>query len=288
MSKTGRLLSLIITIVFALSLSGCWNYVETDRLYMVAGFAIDKGTDGKYYMTAEIVDIEIGARTSKFMSRILSAEGDTLFDAVRNIINISGKKLYWSHAKVAIVSQDIAREGIIQILDLIARDPELRMELRVLVSKEPTANELFSIGSATKIQGFEMDSMLKSQNSLSKAPDIKAYQFINSMSTDKYSEVLPAIGFVDNDGEKILALLGSAIFKKGKLVGFLDEEETKYVLFIRNQIKGGILPEIENGEISRYSISLEIFNNKTKMVPMYSNDEICIDMDIKTTVAVGE
>lgn len=288
MRRIIRVLSIIIIIIFAQSLTGCWNYVEIDRLYMVSGFAVDKGTNGKYLLTVEIVDIELGGKVTKFTSKVFTAEGDTLFDAVRNIINISGKRLYWSHAKVVIISQDIAREGMIQILDWIARDTEPRMEIRILISKESTANEIFSINKEKKIQSLELDQMLSSQNSVSKAPDIKVYQLINTLSEEKQSEILPAVGLTADGGEKTVTLSGSAILKKDKLVGFLGEEETKYVLFIKDKIKGGILPEMESGENSRHSISLEVFKNKTKIVPEYSNGELAVNIDIKTNVSVDE
>lgn len=289
MKKSSVIVSCIITAMLSVSLTGCWNYREIDQLYMVSGFAVDKSPEGKFFITAETVNIKTGGKESTFSPIILTAEGETLLDAIRNIIIISGRKLYWSHAKVVIIGQDLAREGIIQILDLITRDTEPRLELNVMISKEKTAREIILLEStASKIQGFEIYMMIKSQKSLSKAPTTKVYQLVNSLSNEKESAVLPAIGFAMNAGKKNIALSGAAVMKKEKLVGFLDEEETKYMLFVKNQIEGGILPELKSGKASCSSISLEIFKNKTKITPICSDGKISINVDIKTSVGVDE
>src|SRR4051812_9098565 len=112
-------IKLIIFIAFLSNitiLSGCWNYREIESLAIVSGVAIDKGnTEGNYHVTFELVSFKGGGRETKIESKRIEAEGNTLFDAGRNAIKISAKKLFWSHAGVAIISQDIARESIIEI-----------------------------------------------------------------------------------------------------------------------------------------------------------------------------
>jgi len=278
-----------MAVMLSISLTGCWNYREIDQLYMVSGFAVDKSPDGRYLITAETVDIKSGDKEATFASKTFSAEGATILDAIRNIVIISGRKLYFSHAKVAVISQDVAIEGIIQILDLIIRDTEPRLELNVMISKEKTAKELFiTKNESTKIQGLEIDKMVKSQISLSKAPTTKVYELINSLSTENESAVLPAVGFDMNAGIKDIALSGAALIKKDKFVGFLDKEDTKHILFVKNQVKKGVLPEIESNEASHSSISLEIFESKTKITPVYSSGKTSINVNIKTNAIVDE
>lgn len=289
MKRKSIILCCIITATLSLSLTGCWNYREIDQLYMVSGFAVDKAPDGKFLITVEAVDIKTAGKEATFAPLILSAEGETLLDAIRNIIIISGRKLYWSHAKVIIIGQELAKEGIIPILDLISRDPEPRLELNVIISKERTAGEIFLLQSTVeKIQGFEIYTMVKSQKSLSKAPTIKAYQLVNSLSLEKGAAVLPVIGFAMNAGKKNIALSGAAVLKKEQLAGFLGEEDTKYLLFVRDEIKGGVLPEMKLSEASPKIISLEIFENKTQITPVYSNGKVSMNIEIKTKAAVDE
>jgi spore germination protein KC len=110
---------LLLTIVILLNgifISGCWNYREVEKLAIVAGVAIDKGENNPYKITFEILQVS-GGKEAKTVSKIISMEGRTIFDAVRNAISLSGKKLYWSHTKIVVISKDIARNGILRVVD---------------------------------------------------------------------------------------------------------------------------------------------------------------------------
>ena len=114
----------LMNLVFA---TGCWNYREVDEFSIVTGVAVDKGIENQFQMTVEIVQISSGKDT-KMTSKTITVEGKTMFDAARNLISSSGKRLYWSHAKVLILSKEIASEGVTKIIEWYTRDAETREE----------------------------------------------------------------------------------------------------------------------------------------------------------------
>jgi len=118
MKKIKIILLLFTILMNSILTTGCWNYREVDKLLIVAGVAVDKGVKYPFKVTAEIILISSG-KDQKMTSKTISAEGTTMFDAVRNIISISGKKLYWSHSKVVIISKEIASEGVTKVIDLV-------------------------------------------------------------------------------------------------------------------------------------------------------------------------
>lgn len=279
--------ALIFTDMFLVT--GCWNYREIEKLSIVAGAAIDK-EDDQYLMTVEIANLA-GGKEAKVESKKIEAKGDTIFDAARNVIKISGKRLYWSHVKVVIFSQEIAREGIIQAIDWFNRDAETRMSTNMLISKEKTAKELLEKQSITaEIRSFEMYDMLTSQESLSKAPRIAVYEFINALAAQGKSAVLPAVGITENEGQKTSELSGTAVFKEDRLIDFLDGEDTKYFLFILNKVRGGLLIQKVRTESSDANVTLEIFSEltNTKIKPIYSNGKLTMKLDVYITVSIGE
>lgn len=290
MKKIKLLLIIVMTIVLSVLFSGCWDYRDVNELYVVSGIAVDKSDDGqKYLLTVEVADVKSAGKEAKIDSKLIQIEGETLFDAIRNMIMISGKKLYFSHMKVVLISQEVAREGITQITDLITRDNEPRLETNMLISREKTARELLeyqSIGEVLKC--ISMYEMLESQSELSKAPFIENYKFIQSLSSEGECAILPAAGSAVIEGQKNLEVSGIAIFKKDKLIGFLDGDDTKYLLFIRDMVKSGILPEMGKQETTKHSVSLEIFENKTKLKPKYADGKVSIDINVKTVTGIGE
>jgi spore germination protein KC len=283
-----RLLLTVVILLNGIFLSGCWNYRELEKLAIVAGVAIDEGENNPYKITFEIIQIS-GGKEVKTVSKIISMEGRTIFDAVRNAISLSGKKLYWSHTKIVVISKDIARNGILGVVDWYNRDSETRSDVNLLISKEKTAAEILEgKGVTNEIISFELVETLKNEKSLSKAPTTEIWKFINNLESPGIVNVIPTVHFNPSENISTPQVMGLAVFKKGKLIGFLNGQESKLVLFVKDEVKGGLLLQGVKGYKST-PVSLEIFKSKTKMEPILkANHDIEFDVNIHTTVALDE
>lgn len=280
---------LVLLLINTTVLPGCWNYREIEQFAIVAGMAVDKGEQGNYLLTVEVVDMHEGGREGKIQSERVETYGDTLLDAIRNAIKISAKKLYWGHSEIVVLSQDVAKDGILEILDWLDRDAEPRLSTDLLVSKGMAASEVLEAQSMTmNIRSYEVNEMLDSQRNLSKAPKVEVYEFINALTGQGVSAVLPAIRVTKNQGKNKSELSGTAVFKKTRFMGFLDEEETKYFLFATDKIKGGLIVLQEDPEDEYAKMTLEIIRSKTKITPQYSGGKISIALNIETQVIMDE
>lgn len=288
MKKIKITLLLLIILINTIFVTGCWNYREVDEMSIVAGLAVDKGIGNQYQITVEIVQISAGKETKK-TSKTITTEGKTMFDAARNMITLSGKKLYWSHAKVIILSKEIASEGITKIIDWYNRDSETREDIHILISKGASAKEIFDAQGITQdIKSFTLDEIIKNQVSLGKAPKTDILQFDIQAQTKGISQVIPTVNLKKVDEKMTPQVIGTAIIKNDKLVGFLNGEETKDLIFIINEVKGGILVEETQANDETNFVSLEIFKSKTKITPIVDGKDIKINMSVDTTVAIGE
>ncbi len=116
--------------------TSCWNYKDVERLNIVMGFAIDKDVKSdEYILTAEMARPESGQNMAKYNSDIFQSRGSTIYEAVRNLISRAGKKTYWAHTSIGILSKALVSEDISPVVDLFYRDPEVRATMRMLVSK---------------------------------------------------------------------------------------------------------------------------------------------------------
>lgn len=274
----------LILLLSPLFLTGCWNYREIDEMAIVAGVAVDKGVSSKYKITAEVVQIG-KEKDAQIKSKKVILEGNTVFDAVRNAISLSGKRLYWSHSKVVILSEEIAKDGVSKIIDWYNRDAETRADVHILVAKEAFAKEIFTVkGIFEEIISYEIDDMLGNQKSLSKAPEIEIWRFINDLQAKGVGATAPVITLAQADGVKTPSVLGTAIFKKDKLIGYLNQHETKDMLFIKNEVKSGLL--ILGEKDLKTPVSLEIFSNKTTVEPVVQEGiiEMKINMEVETAI----
>ncbi|MDP4087209.1 MAG: Ger(x)C family spore germination protein [Bacillota bacterium] len=282
------LLLTIFLFINVMILAGCWNYKEIEKLTIVAGVAIDKGENNPFRVTVEIVQIS-GGKETKATSKLLTMEGKTIFDAVRNAISLTGKKLYWSHTKLVIISKDIAENGILRVIDWYNRDAETRSDVYLLISKEKTAREILEgKGVTDEIKSFEIADTLKNEKSLSKAPTTELWKFINDLESPGISNVVPTVNISTSENISTPQVMGLAIFKKATLIGFLNGRESKSVLFVKDELKGGLIldgVQVNNSQ----PVSLEIFKSKTKMEPIVkANHNIEFNVNINTTVSLEE
>ncbi|MDF2989053.1 MAG: germination protein Ger(X)C family [Eubacterium sp.] len=288
MKKVRTMALFLLSLTCSLFLTGCWNYREIDKMAIVAGVAVDKGSDGQLKVTAEII-ASSGGRESKTESKIVTMEGKTVFDAVRNGIAITGKRLYWSHSIVLILSKDIGAEGIRKLLDWYIRDAECREDVNLLISVGQTAGEILSNeGTTEEIKSISLGETIKNQVSLSKAPKVDVLNFELESKNEGIATILPTVKLVEVNKKMVPQIIGSAIIKADKIEGYLSGEETKALLFIRDEVNGGLLIDTPEQSSVAIPVSLEIFTNKTKVKPKVSGKDIKFDINVETTVAIDE
>ncbi len=277
---------LAVTIISSLMFTcSCWNYSDLEKMSLVSGFAIDKAPSGNYLVTVEVIDSETTGIDAKQTGKNIETEGKTLYEAIRNVVNLTGIKLYWAHANIVVISQEIAKEGLADTIDFISRDAEVREEMYVIISREKTAKEVLEqqmLLSQTSANNIEK--MLGTKNRDLSSPTIQAYQLINILEEEGISPCLPAIRLVENREKRTAELYGAAAFKYDKLVGFLSREETNMFWFITDKIRKGILTFKDDDR----DITLEIYNASTKIKPVISNNKLKMKIDIKIEASIGE
>ncbi|QNU65972.1 Ger(x)C family spore germination protein [Ruminiclostridium herbifermentans] len=286
-SKKFIILLVLIIVINSILSCGCWNYKDIENSLLVTGFAIDKSErEGKYLVTVEVLDFEMSGKEAKQTTKFIELKGKTIFDAIRNAINLGGKKLYWPHANIAIISEQIAREGITPIIDFIYRDSEIRSELNLVISKENTAREVLMQDMLISQTSSDcIHNMIHGQKIAGKFHNIMTYQLLSYIVS--VDGILPAIELKENLGKKTAQLTSTAIFKSDKLVGYFDEEESQAQLLILDKIMGGVITINEDNSTTS-EIALEIFKSKTKVKPRYIDNKLTIDIDVKIEAAIAE
>ncbi len=277
---------LLVTIISSLMFTcSCWNYSDLEKRSLVSGFAIDKTPSGEYLVTVEVIDFEITGIDAKQTGKNIEIQGKTLFEAIRNVINVTGYKLYWAHANIVVISQEVAKEGLADTLDFISRDAEVREEMYVIISREKTAKEILEqqmLLSQTSANNIEK--ILGTKNRELNSPTIQAYQLIAILEDEGISPCLPAIRLTEIEKKRTAELYGAAVFKADKLIGYLNPEETNIFLFITDRVGKGILTFKEGDS----NITLEVYKASTKIKPVISHNKLKMKIDIKIEASVGE
>ncbi|TCO74966.1 Ger(x)C family spore germination protein [Marinisporobacter balticus] len=285
MKKNKIILFMICINLF--SLSGCWNYREMNETRLVTGLAIDYDEKkDEYITTIEIINLKEG----KMKGELYESRGKLPFDGIRNVIMKTGRKLYFAHAKVIIISEEIAKRKIISVLDYIYRDAEFREDMGIVVSKEKTAREILEKYTAKDISpiiGYHLEDQIKSEKIVAKYHSAQIWKFIKDLYAEGVSPTLPAVKNISDQKKTYPVLEGLAVFKRDKLVGYISNMESQSFLWIIDHIQGGLIEVDAKISEKLTPITLEIIQSKTKIKPIDNENELMMKIDIETDVIIG-
>lgn len=285
---------IFISCLVTLFMTGCWNYIGLNEMTIVAGVAIDK-LDDKYLMSFEIYDLQRTISGNPVRPAIVESSGDTIFDAVRNAKKRISSKLYFAEANIIILSEQIAREdGLNSFLNWFQKDPEIRENLKVIISQEKTAAELLKTQGLTNLViSTDIQRIVEKDQKTTASTEIsELYKIYDTINTKGISLTLPAIHIVENNKKKVIELNGIAIFKDDKLVEFLSPEDTQYYLLAKGKIKGGLIvfgTEFHTNEKKEQNVALEIKEcSASQEYTSYQENNLQIKLNITMDVALGE
>lgn len=280
-----KIVILFILICLSMIISGCWDYSEMHDIKFAAGMAVDKDESAnEYTLTIEVLKAASDGKNME--STIVQSRGKTIFTALRDAIKKTGKPLQVSHMKVVIVSEDIANEGIIPVLDLINRDIEVRNDMWILISQTNTASEIFTkYKNKEGIMSYELADTIGNYNKIGKYIPIEVFKLIDCLSAKGISATVPIINTDTKDEKTTIKVSGTAVFKDDKMIGQLNENETLILELLKEKKLKFVIPIIIE---KNKRISLEMMNINRKINPKIEGNKISIDMYIDMDVALAE
>jgi len=160
----------------------------------------------------------------------------------------------------------------------------------ILVSGEKSANEVLesTYEKREDITSFHIDDTLKNEKSISTYHAVPVWKFIEGIYGKGASPTLPIVKVAKRNGEKVPQIGGQGIFKDGRLVGTLNEMETRAYLWVIDKLKGGLLTvKTEIGGES-VEVVMELFGSSTKKKPKIVEDEIVMVIDIESDFSIAE
>ena len=284
----------IIILVLCLFLTGCYNYKELNKIAIVSSISIDK-KDNKYLVGAQVLNVKPKDDSNSSNVIVYEEEGKTIEEALRNITKKANKKLYGGHLSKLVISEEVAKDGIIDIVDLFQRLPEIKDEFTITISKGIDANKVIKVMTSPEsipadfvknvIESADVDSALTHS---SKLDEFVSYYLKKNI--DPVITVLEVKDY-DKDGTTLknnestypktkIVLDYVGITYKGKLESYLNKNETIGYNFIRDNIDQMVIP-IKCDKDNYASIS--ILNSKTK-VKVDKNYDITFNIENKSAL----
>lgn len=288
-------------------LGGCWNQKELTDLAFVMGVGVDKGKNGqKFATTFQIVipgNVSMGTNGGGqgLPVAVYRAGGKNVTETARNVTKMVPRRLYYGHTNLLVISEKLAREGILDIFDVLDRNPEFRTTTEIVIAKNASAEELLT--TITNIEKLPVQKITKSLHvteamlgesmtitiddflgslvSKGKEPSVSGYTLVGKKSARKTAEntsstMPPAILKAD----------GIAIFKGGKLVGWIEKEHARGVLWATNKIKGTDISI--NWKKKKNALSVIPLRAKTKVSASVIHGKPAIHISITEEAVIEE
>lgn len=294
-----RSLLLCIVILLQIFITGCWSRRELNDLAITVGLGIDKIGD-QYQVSAQVVlpSQIAGSKGGSPQSpvNLYKATGSTVYEAVRKITTLSPRKIYIAHLRILVLGEDLAKEGISPVLDLLSRDTEVRNDFFIVVSKNSKASDALKIlTSLEKIPAMRLYSSLEtSEKQWAPTSTVTLGTLTTELVTKGKNPILTGViidGNVDVgetqqnvetvDSPTELKYSGLAVFKEDKLIGWLNQEESKVYNYLTNKVKSTVF-YIKCPEGNK--VSLDVFEAHSKIKGSMKNGkpEISIEQHIES------
>jgi len=289
--------STIFCFILLIMLPGCWNRRELNTLAIVQAVGIDRAEDGQLLVSLQILTPSaIKSSTSEKGGGsksvwVVTSKGETVFDAIRNASFQTDRKAYFSHNMVYVLSEEIAREGIGDELDLLSRDAEFRKTPYVFISKGKAEGIIRSEHEQEKIPGLAIEKLARLTSAASKIPKTQLIDLLKNLASKTNDSVIPGISLLRVETEKnpknLVKLEGTAILKRDKLIGWFDSKETRGVLWILGEVKSGIIVVPTPGDEKRKS-GIEIIKATSRIVPERVDGNLVLTVNVHVVGNLGE
>ncbi|WP_026896087.1 Ger(x)C family spore germination protein [Clostridiisalibacter paucivorans] len=293
--------SILLFYLFLLTImsTGCWDNVDITERSFVFAIGLDKTMDNKIEVTFQVIRPSV-IRSSENSGTVegntkavwvISATGDTVFETARNAIVSTNYKMFLTHAKLIVIGENLAKEGIIDILNILEKEHESNINMDILIAKDLTAKDILNANTElTQIPGMHITESIQSSINVS---EFKKSTFIELFKVLENEGHEPTIGIIypkvlkDNLKIKDLMLQGSAVFKKDKLVGYLNPEETQGLLFATDQFENGIV-NIKNPYEKNKKVSIEVNKSKSTRDFIINNNRPILTIKVDAQGNIGE
>ncbi|MBT2700864.1 Ger(x)C family spore germination protein [Bacillus sp. ISL-40] len=282
-------------------LTACWSKKELNEIAIVSAIGIDKSKDG-YLVSVQIVNPgEIAGKTGTGRTEVIRfmKTGDTIFDAMRRLSTDVPRRIYVAHLREVVISEELAKDGIGKVLDVLSRHHEMRSDFFLTVAKESKAYDILNVQTAleknpaAKISNaletsgkawaptktVTIDELITSIVSKGKEPVLTGvYVYGNPESGSPFTnvqDVSPKTGLkIDSIG----------VFKSDKLIGWLNENESKGFNYITDNVQtSAVTFPCEDGKIT-----IATTRSKTNVKGKMEKGKPKISINVTSEGNVGE
>lgn len=211
---------LIILILFIST--GCSDYQELDSLSYVTGLAVDY-IDNSYIVTFEVMENEVTSDGVDALTYISVGSSTSLYEAFVNASTKLNKTAYFLHTQVIILSTNVIREQLYDVVDTIIRNPKLNEEFLLVVTSDNPTDILSLQTEVNKSASFYIYGLIKdNEYATNYYLETPFAVFTDTLMNDNIDPILSLISIEDDE----IIINGSLAFSNYDITQSMTLSET--------------------------------------------------------------
>jgi len=270
-----RAVVILLLLVLGITAAGCNGAHETDEVAWVIAVGMDKASDGDLLVSYRVaVPLVLaggetaGGAKEKKPSTIVTVKAPTLGEA-RNLLNDSeSRSVNLSHVTSIIIGEDLARAGVQDAIGPLTRYRDFRVSMFLFVCRGTAKDYLVHNKPDLEILPSRwVENTANTSSETSFYIPTNLHEFYTRLKADTGSPyvmavaVNPLTGRDKRDGNQVpgakspeylagdspreggnpVEVIGTAVFKEDKLVGFLGNEETRAMAILGDNYPRGFI-----------------------------------------------
>ncbi|MBO0958445.1 Ger(x)C family spore germination protein [Neobacillus sp. MM2021_6] len=235
MNKKLLLFFIIVHPIFILS--GCWDSMELNERAIELAWGIDQAENKGIQISTQVIipskirggDSGSGGSQGKAYY-VETGNGKDTLDAVQQMQTKLSRQIFRGQRRVIVVGEELARNGIKDMLDTYTRDPSINLLTDIFVIKGGTAKDFLQTSHPLEV--IPAVGALKEYYQIGSLKEVGFLNFLLFASSEKSCPTMAAIASSNSSslGQKAngFRIAGTGIFNKDlKLKGYLNVLEGK-------------------------------------------------------------
>ncbi len=279
-------------------LSGCIKIVNLQDRAIVQGVGVDY-EDGQYLITMQIFSPDgSGGQTivdpSKQNAKVITCRGKTISEAVEDTSISQGKDFFFGHNRLVILGEGARKLPLSESLSYFINTMDSRADVNVLLAEDTASEVLNADINQGILPALTIEKTVQNAADSGKISEVLLIDILRSLAAEHQSALIPMIAVAEEDAAhgteeskklKNIELTGMAVFADGFYQGALNEQETRGMMFLRDEIKRTVYP-VFNEDFRE--ISIELYRSDTKIIPHLEGGDLRFTVQINADGMVQE
>lgn len=272
-----------IFIIFMLFATGCWDRTEINDIALITASAYDLVPEGGIRYTIQLMLPSAGGAKSGQGSSggskktdfiVETAVGADVGEAEKNIQKRFPRKLFRGHRRVIVIGEDLARNGMREILDSVSRDPQNRLRTNVLVAEGISGCDLLKIDYPLERVPAEA---MREMTQIGIGIEANIRDFLIAKSSQGIQPI--GVSISPRNNKEGFDETGIAVFKDMQLAGYLKGEEIEGYLWVTGKFKNSTITTTVPGKEG--TIRINVKSTDAKITPEIEGNKVSIYIDLK-------